>query len=55
MGTAQKWPELLGAARDHTGMMGLAYSADLVIGSTGLDDSHDLEYATRPYEYFKVV
>jgi subtilase-type serine protease len=54
-GHGTKMAGLLGAARDHTGMMGLAYSADLVIGSTGLDDSHDLEYATRPYEYFKLV
>ncbi|RCW79369.1 S8 family peptidase, partial [Phyllobacterium bourgognense] len=54
-GHGTKMAGLLGAARDHIGMMGLAYSADLVIGSTGLDDSHDLEYATRPYEYFKLV
>jgi subtilase-type serine protease len=54
-GHGTKMAGLLGAARDHTGMMGLAYGAGLVIGSTGLDDSHDLEYATRPYEYFKLV
>ncbi|MBB3238030.1 autotransporter domain-containing protein [Phyllobacterium endophyticum] len=54
-GHGTKMAGLLGAARNGIPMMGLAYGADLVIGSTGLNDSHDLEFATRPYEYFKLV